>query len=70
MDATTLTEDRDYNRIDRSDRYRKNIIGVTYLPIRKLNVRLAVYDQELKSNVSSATTYRTKGVQLATRYEF
>ncbi|WP_293776200.1 XrtB/PEP-CTERM-associated polysaccharide biosynthesis outer membrane protein EpsL [uncultured Oxalicibacterium sp.] len=70
VDATTLTEDRDYNRIDRSDRYRKNIIGVTYLPLRKLNVRLAVYDQELRSNVSSATTYRTKGVQLATRYEF
>ncbi|GGI16026.1 hypothetical protein GCM10008066_01900 [Oxalicibacterium faecigallinarum] len=70
FDAMMLTEDREYNRIDRDDQYRKNVIGLTYLPWRQLNVRLSVYDQELKSNVSTARTYRTKGVQLATRYEF
>ena len=70
FDAMLQSEDRDYNRIDRSDRYRKSTVGMTYLPLRQLNIRLSVYDQRLDSDATSATTYRTKGFQIATRYEF
>lgn len=73
VDASTQSEKRDYNgigvsEVDRSDRYRKHSIGVTFLPYRQLNIRASVYQQQLDSNIG--TTYRTKGFQLITRYEF
>jgi len=73
VDATVMREDRDYNGIivsseNRSDVYRRNTIGVTFLPFRQLSIRASVYQQNLDSNVG--TTYRTKGFQLTARYEF
>lgn len=70
VDASTLSESRDYNRIERADRYQKHSIGLTYLPLRQWSIRMSVYQQRLKSNFDTAATYRTKGFQVATRYEF
>lgn len=70
FDAMVMTEDRNYNRIDRDDRYQKTSVGATFLPLRQLNIRMSVYQQQLKSDSIAARTYRTKGVQIATRYEF
>jgi exopolysaccharide biosynthesis operon protein EpsL len=76
VDATVLSEKRDYNGVgnvffpaDRSDRYRRNTIGITFLPLRQLNIRASVYQQHLDSNFALAS-YSTKGFQLTTRYEF
>lgn len=76
VDAGVLSEKRDYNGVgsvffptDRADRYRKNTIGITFLPIRQLNIRASVYQQHLDSNFALAS-YSTKGFQITTRYEF
>ena len=69
VEASTSSEDRTYNRTDRSDRYLRSSIGLNYSPLRQWNIRMAVYQQHLKSDVDSSS-YRTKGFQLATRYEF
>lgn len=68
VDALMLSEKRDYNISNRSDTYRKDSVGVTFLPLRQLNIRASVYQQHLDSNLG--TTYRTSGFQLVTRYEF
>jgi exopolysaccharide biosynthesis operon protein EpsL len=73
VDASFQRETRDYNGIvvstvNRSDTYRKNTIGVTFLPLRQLSIRASVYQQYLDSNVG--TSYSTKGFMLTTRYEF
>lgn len=78
VDASVSAEDRDYNGIaflpgippsDRSDRYRKDAIGVTYFPLRQWSVRAAVYRRQLDSNVTQKK-YSANGIQLTTRYEF
>jgi hypothetical protein len=73
VDASFQRETRDYNGIivstaNRSDTYRKNTIGVTFLPLRQLSIRASVYQQYLDSNIG--TSYSTKGFMLTTRYEF
>ncbi|HEV7856765.1 MAG TPA: hypothetical protein VGO72_07385, partial [Herminiimonas sp.] len=76
VDASVLSENRDYNGVatilvpaDRADRYRRNTIGITFLPFRQLNIRASVYQQQLDSNFALAS-YRTKGFQINARYEF
>jgi exopolysaccharide biosynthesis operon protein EpsL len=76
VNAAVLSEKRDYNGVgnvffpaDRADRYRRNTIGITFLPFRQLNIRASVYQQQLDSNFALAS-YRTKGFQINARYEF
>lgn len=78
VDAAFSSEERDYNGItflpgvppsDRSDRYRKDAIGVSYFPLRQWRIRVSVYRQQLDSNVTQKT-YSANGIQLTTRYEF
>ncbi len=70
VDALTSSEERNYNRIDRADRYQRSSVGLTYLPLRQWSIRMSAYQQQLKSNVGTASSYRTNGFQLSTRYEF
>mgnify|MGYP003630540403 CR=1 FL=1 len=78
VDASASVEDRDYNGIaflpdippsERSDRYRKDTIGITYFPLRQWRVNASVYRQQLDSNLTDKK-YSTNGIQLTTRYEF
>ena len=69
VEALTSSEGRTYDGADRSDRYMRTSIGVNYSPLRQWSIRMAVYQQQLKSDFDNSS-YRTKGVQLATRYEF
>jgi exopolysaccharide biosynthesis operon protein EpsL len=73
VDAAVQRETRDFNGIiissvNRSDTYRRNTIGVTFLPLRQLSIRASVYQQYLESNIG--TSYSTKGFLITTRYEF
>ena len=78
VDASVSSEDRAYNGIaflpgiapsERSDRYRKDAIGVSYFPLRQWRIRASVYRQQLDSNLTDKK-YSANGIQLMTRYEF
>lgn len=69
VEALTSSEGRTYNGVDRSDRHLRSSIGLNYSPLKQWIIRMAFYQQQLKSDFYNST-YRTKGVQLATRYEF
>ena len=74
VDAGIQRETRSYNGIitslsDRSDTYRRNTIGVTFLPLRQLSIRASVYQQYLDSNIEGRS-YSNKGFLVTTRYEF
>ena len=69
VEALTSSEGRTYNRAERTDRYVKSSLGLNYSPLKQWSVRMAVYQQQLNSDFNNSS-YRSKGFQLATRYEF
>jgi exopolysaccharide biosynthesis operon protein EpsL len=78
VDGAIRIEERDYNGVtalaglapsDRSDRYRKLTLGVTYQPSRHVQVAASVFHDILNSNITQLG-YRANGVQVNARYEF
>jgi exopolysaccharide biosynthesis operon protein EpsL len=78
IDGAVKIEQRAYNGItalagltpsERSDRYCKVTLGVTYQPSRHLQIATSVFRDILHSNVTPLG-FRANGVQVNARYEF
>lgn len=80
LDSAVTTERRNYNGVtllannaapdvNRSDRFTKYMLGVTWATTEKLQLTSSVFREQLNSNLANVS-YRDNGVQLSARYQF